>query len=620
MSDATPKPPPSAPIQDASPPAKAENKVEAAKRASNYLRGTIAATLADPSQASFVEDDTIAMKFHGIYQQDDRDQRVARAKQGLDKAYSFMIRICAPGGIVSARQYLDIDRIAGTHANGTLRLTTRQAFQLHGVTKGNLRDTMRAINWALMTSLAACGDVPRNVMASPAPYATPVHRATASLVRELAKDLAPRTGAYHEIWVDGEAYSPDDDARGAAPAPCRARSGAQPGAQPESSAKEEEPLFGSQYLPRKFKLGVAIDFDNGIDIYAYDAGLLAVTSDNRVLGYNLLVGGGLGMTHNRPETIARVASPIAFVPESLAIRAMRTVVEIYRDHGDRSERRLARIKYLMERWGVERFREELERRLGVTLEAPRAVAPPRQLDHIGRFDQGDGREFLGVFVENGRIADTPKARYRSAFREIVGRHAPGIRLTPMQSILFTDLTREMADDIERILAEHGVAPLGALSHARRWSMACVALPTCGLALTDAERQLPSVIDEFERELASLGLADVPLTIRMTGCPNGCARPYNADIGLVGRKPGVYHVFVGGGLGGDRLADLYLADVPVGEVLPKLRPLLQRFARDRSPGESLSDFYRRLYDRPRQRALLTGRETPTAPLVQLTVSA
>jgi sulfite reductase (ferredoxin) len=575
-----------------------ENKVEVAKRQSHHLRGTIAETLADTAKPCFVEDDTIAMKFHGIYQQDDRDARVVRSKKGLDKAYSFMIRICAPGGVVTPEQYLEIDRLAGAHANGTLRLTTRQAFQLHGVTKGDLHATMNQINRALMTSLAACGDVPRNVMASPAPYATDVHRATRELARALAIDLAPRTGAYHEIWVDGEAYKPET----------------------QRASTDEEPFFGTQYLPRKFKLGVGIDFDNSIDIYAYDAGLIALTQDDRVLGYNLVVGGGLGMTHNRPETIARMASPIAFVPTDLAVRAMRAVVEIYRDHGDRSERRQARIKYLMEKWGVEKFRAELQSRLGVTLEPPRPTAPPRQLDHVGRFAQGDGREFVGVFVENGRIADTPKTRSRAAFRAIIERHRPGVRLSPMQSILFTDLTRDAADDIERILEQHGVTPARGLSHARRWSMACVALPTCGLALTDAERQLPSLVDEFERELASLGLADVPLTIRMTGCPNGCARPYNADIGLVGRKPGVYHVFVGGGLTGDRLADLYLADVPVAEVLPKLRPLLARFARDRRDGESLSDFYRRLYGRPATRTLLTGRETPTAPLVQLTVSA
>jgi sulfite reductase beta subunit-like hemoprotein len=585
---------------------KVENKVEAAKRASNYLRGTIAQTLADPTKASFCEDDNIAMKFHGIYQQDDRDNRAARAKQGLDKAYSFMIRICAPGGIVTPAQYLDIDAISQEHANGTLRLTTRQAFQLHGVAKGHLHETMAAINRVLMTTLAACGDVPRNVMASPAPFVSEPHQATRLLAKEMAVALAPKTGAYHEIWVDGERYKHPSAAGNEPPAP--------------AGDREEEPLYGRQYLPRKFKLGIGIDFDNSIDIYAYDAGLIAVTKDHRVLGYNLVVGGGLGMTHNRPETIARMASPIAFVPVELAVAAVRAVVEIYRDHGERIERRQARIKYLIERWGVERFRGELEQRLGLKLEDPRPTPQPRQLDHIGRHQQGDGREFVGVFVENGRIADTPKARYRSAFLEIIRKYAPGIRLTPMQSILFVDLDKEAADDVERILLTHSVPPLKALSHARRWSMACVALPTCGLALTDAERQLPSLIDDFERELESHGLADVPLTIRMTGCPNGCARPYNADIGLVGRKPGVYHLFLGGGLGGDRLADLYLADVPVEEVIERLRPLLQRFARERTAGESLSDYYRRLYQRPAQRTLLTGREDPTAPLVQLTVSA
>ncbi|MEM6314227.1 MAG: NADPH-dependent assimilatory sulfite reductase hemoprotein subunit, partial [Planctomycetota bacterium] len=367
---------------------------------------------------------------------------------------------------------------------------------------------------------------------------------------------------------------------------------------------------GDSYLPRKFKIGVALDTDNSIDVFTNDASFLAITEDDgqggrETIGYNLNVGGGFGMTHNKADTIARIATPIVFVPKDRAVEAMRTVVAIFRDHGNRSDRRAARIKYLLEAWGVEKFRAEFEARFGPA-EDPRDTPRPFQFDHLGRHDQGDGKQWVGVYIPSGRIV----ANYKNAFRELVTELRPGVTLTASQSILFTDLTPEQADRAEAILSAHDLPLVETLSGARRYHQACVALPTCGLALTDAERALPGVIDHLEGELEPLGLRDVPMTVRMTGCPNGCARPYNADIGLVGRKPGVYHLFVGGGLSGDRVADLFAADVPVGEITATLRPLLERFAEERDDDEGLSDFYRRIKGETDDRKLICGKETPT----------
>lgn len=570
------------------------SKVEAIKLASDGLRGTVAATLADRGVATFTEDDQIVLKFHGIYQQDNRDTR--RSSEG-GKQYSLMIRLRLPGGLLTPEQYLRLDELSDEYGNSTLRLTTRQSIQYHGVLKDNLKSTMRAINDALISTVAACGDVGRNVMAPSAPINDEPHAHAQRVADEISRMLIPATGAYHEIWLDGERVEIDDD------------------------AGSTEPLYGERYLPRKFKVGVALENDNSVDIYTYDCGLIGIIRDGRIQGFNLVAGGGLGMTHNKPDTIARMASVIGLVPPQHAVDAVRTVAGIYRDHGNRADRRHARLKYLLELWGVEKFAAEFRSRVSWTLGEPAPMTSPRELDYLGVNAQGDGKWFIGVFVENGRIANrSDGVHYRSAFRAIVNELRPGVRITPMQSVLFTDLSIENAERARAILREHNVKEVGALSHARRWSMACPALPTCGLALADSERSLPTLIDEIEKALEELGVGDMPLTIRMTGCPNGCARPYNADIGFVGRKPGVYHVFVGGGLGGDRLADLFAADVPVGEVMAMLMPLLSSYAAQRRSGESLSDYYQRQMGREsaRPRQVLTGKESPTRTLVQLTV--
>lgn len=562
------------------------SKVEQIKVRSHALRGGLADALNDGSPC-FSEDDKQLLKFHGIYQQDNRDTRHG----GDGKAYSMMVRLRIPGGALTSSQWLVLDQLADTCGQGAMRLTTRQGIQYHGVAKGDLRALIRTVNRSLLTTLSACGDVQRNVMAPPAPFADEAHREAQRLARAIAEALTPATGAYHEIWLEDE----------------RVDGGA-----------EEEPFYGPQYLPRKFKSGVSLDIDNSVDLYTYDCGLVGITDHGRITACQVLVGGGFGMTHNKPDTFARLASAIGVVDPAHAVDAVRIVASIFRDCGNRADRRHARLKYLLEEWGVERFAGEFRRRAEFELRPPVTLPRPRQLDHIGRFEQGDGREFYGVFVENGRVLDTPQVRYRSAFRTIAQRFAPGIRLTPMQSILFTDLDPAVTDELIAVLREHGVPTVEELSHARRWSMACPALPTCGLALADSERVMPDVIDAIERELHRLGISDVPLTIRMTGCPNGCARPYNADIGLVGRKPERYHVYVGGGLAGDRMADLFAAEVPVEAIVTTLRPLLERYRNERLPEESLSDFYQRLVGARIQRHLITGREAPTGDLVRLEV--
>jgi sulfite reductase (ferredoxin) len=545
----------------------------------------------------------------------------------VEKAFSFMVRVAIPAGAITAEQYLALEEIADRHANGTLRVTTRQGFQFHGVLKGDLKPTIAAINRDLLTTIAACGDVQRNVMGCSAPLADADHAAVREVAVALAKELRPASQAYHEIWLEGEK---------------------------QVSTQQEEPFYGDRYLPRKFKTAVGLSVDNCVDIYSQDVGLLAIVADGRIRGFNLLVGGGLGMTHNKGDTTARLAQPLGFVPTAHGVEAVRVVAAIFRDHGNRSDRRHARLKYLIAEWGIDRFREEFQRRASFQL-GPGVALPPLPFhDHLGRHRQPDGRFFYGVFIQSGRIVDeqaapdthalsssraqrgiqaaVPDRRGRSltsfgmrrvglksALHEIVTRFRPGVRLTAQQNLLLTDLDASSIELVERILRRHGVTPPLELSAARRFSLACPALPTCGLAVAESERVIPAILDQFEAELEGLGLRDTPLTIRMTGCPNGCARPYTADLAFVGRSLDLYNVYVGGGLAGDRLVDLYRADVPLDELLPALRPLLARWAAERLDSEGLGDFYQRILGRSTPRAALTGKEQPTHELVRIEVT-
>lgn len=570
---------------------KSESKVEGIKKSSRHLRGTIADTIA-AGLTHFTEDDTTLLKFHGVYQQDDRDIRQERRKAGLEEAYSFMVRCAIPAGVLTSQQLVSLLDIGEKYANGTIRVTTRQGIQYHGVLMGNLKKNIAGINKALLTTLSACGDVERNVMACSAPLHDPAHVLVRKLAREIATQLRPATHAYHEIWLDDEKHL---------------------------STEQEEPFYGDHYLPRKFKTAISMSDDNCVDVYNNDAGLIAVIEGDKVAGFNVLVGGGMGMTHGKADTVARLAEPVGYVATDHGVEAIRTIAAIFRDFGNRADRRHARIKYLINERGIEWFRDEFRRRALFDLHDSRPLPRPHFHDHLGRHSQDDGQWFYGLYIENGRVADREDAQLKSALRTIATHLNPGVTLTAQQNILLTGLTQSGVTDLEQMLLDHGVTPTEKLSGVRRFSMACPALPTCGLAMAESERLMPSVVDMFEHELTLLGLRDAPFTMRMTGCPNGCARPYTADISFVGRRPDVYHVYVGGGMEGDRAVDLFAADVSVADLVPLLRPLLQKYAIDRRNGENLSDFYHRLMGHTETRRSITGRENPTKDLVQLAIA-
>ncbi|MGZ3599018.1 MAG: NADPH-dependent assimilatory sulfite reductase hemoprotein subunit [Ktedonobacterales bacterium] len=557
------------------------SKNEHLKAESHLLRGKIADEL-NSNSTHFAEDEIQLLKFHGTYQQEDRDSRQAR-RGVAEKAYQFMVRSRIPGGVVTAAQYLAQDDIAGRYANGSLRITTRQGFQLHGVLKGDLRATIHDINDSLLSTLAACGDVNRNVMACPAPHSSGAHARVEQIAHDVAMRLAPRSKAYAEIWIDGEQVhtveAPDDEA---------------------------EPLYGPTYLPRKFKIGVALPGDNCVDVYTQDVGLVAELDGEELAGFTVVIGGGMGMTHGKSTTYPRLAAPIAFVTPDQVLQVVETIVTIQRDYGDRQNRKHARMKYLVEERGIDWFRNEAERRLGYRLAAPHAIAWEDVEDHLGWHKQADGKWFLGLFVENGRIKDTETLQLRTALRAAVERFQPGIRLTGQQNILLTDLTGRQKAPLRALLAKYGVIVDPVEIGAARFAMACPALPTCGLALAEAERALPSVIRQIEADLHHLGLGGERLSVRMTGCPNGCARPYMGDIGIVGRSKDLYNVYVGCDWTNTRLNALYADAVPLGELAARVRPLLALWRDGRTYGETFGDYCHRVgIEALRERAVAVG---------------
>jgi sulfite reductase (ferredoxin) len=559
------------------------SKVEGVKEASRALRGTIALQLASDTD-HFDDTNKDLLKFHGTYQQQDRDARKARRGDGLGKHYLFMVRCKIPGGRVTAEQYLGLDDLAGKYANGTLRVTSRQGIQFHGVLKGDLKATIAGINATLLTTLGACGDVERNVMASPAPLHGGVHAELQATAARLAGHFAPRTRAYHEIWLNGAKVNGSN------------------------GHGEHEPLYGKTYLPRKFKTGLALPDDNSVDVYAQDLGLLAIVEAGRIAGYNVLVGGGMGMTHGNERTFPHLARPIGYVPAAEVVRAAEAVIRLFRDHGNRADRKRARIKYLVHDWGVGRFRDVLAGYFGSRLAPPRRVEVTGFGLYHGWHPQGNGRWWYGLSVENGRIKDDARCRLRSCLRALVQRFRPDVRLTPVQDVLLCNLEGGSLPEVERTLAAHGVRRPEELSGVRRHSLACPAIPTCGLAISESERALPGILDALEVELTSLGLEGEALGVRMTGCPNGCVRPYQSDVGIVGRSGDKYTLFVGGGVLGNRL-NFELADlVPRAEIVPTLRPLLRAFKEERRAGEGFGDWCQR-----RGVAALRALLTPVANL-------
>ena len=549
------------------------NRLEQIKARSNLLRGRIAAELAE-STDRFSNETVQLLKFHGIYQQHDRDRgyQLGDAFRKANNACQFMLRIAVPGGQLSADQLLSQLELCDEFGNGTLRLTSRQNVQMYGVLKPNLRTVLRRIHEMGLTTLGSCGDVRRNVACCPAPYrGDPVHDQMQSLTSRLFNELAPRIDAYRQIWLDD--------------APAEASAG-------EPVANEVDPLYGLTYLPRKFKVAVGLPGDNCVDIYAQDVGLLAICENFNVIGYNLLVGGGMGAASARADTFPCLAQPIAMVWPGQAVEVVRAVLMVYRDFGNRSDRRVARLRYLLADWGVERFKAEVERYLGYPLDPPRTVDVWDTDDHLGWHEQGDGRWFYGLRVENGRLLDRHGPRLKSALREICQRYHPAIYITTGQSLILGDIAWEDRVGIDDQFHRHEVPSAGELSNLRRWSIACASLPTCPMAATEGERVLPEIVDHLERELARLGLAQEVFSLRMTGCGNGCSRPYLADIGIVGRSPGRYAIYLGGRRIGDRLSFLYRDGVPLEQLVATLLPVLAYFKLFRNDGETLGEFCRR----------------------------
>jgi sulfite reductase (NADPH) hemoprotein beta-component len=546
---------------------------EAIKPTSNYLRGTIAQGLQDSTTGALAYEDTILTKFHGIYQQDNRDERGARRRAGLEPAYSFMVRVRIPGGVCSPAQYIALDDIADTFANGTLRATTRQAIQFHGIIKGVLKPSIAAINRALMDTLAACGDVNRNVMLTTDPNDSALHASVLAFTRELSDVLSPRTGAYHEIWLADKLVG--------------------------GGCVDTEPLYGPTYLPRKFKIAVAIPPHNDVDVYAHCLSFVAhaAPGTGALEGFTLTVGGGMGMTHNTPSTFPRLAQDFCFASPQDAITISQAIITIQRDFGDRTNRRHARFKYTVDDRGLPWLWEEVEKRTGLTLAPPRPYTFTSNGDKLGWTPGPGGTHNYTLFIQNGRIVDKGAHRLKTGLRAFatlaatsaaaLGMH---VRFTPNQNLMLAAIPGAQRPRVEALLAEYGLENSARASGLRLNSMACVALPTCGLSLAEAERYLPTLLDRLEGELDAAGLREDAITIRMTGCPNGCARPYISEIGLVGRSPGIYNLYLGAGFSGERLSKLFREDVGEEAIVAALGPLFKRYALERTgAGEHFGDW-------------------------------
>ena len=543
----------------------ASKSVEEIKSESRALRGTIKETLS-AEVSHFSEEEYQLLKFHGTYQQDDRDQRASRKKQNMDKAWIFMVRSKLPGGALSASQYLDHDRIAGEFGNGTLRITTRQGFQMHGVLKGDLQECIRRINASGITTWGACGDVVRNTIAPASPFKDAAHLDAQRLAREISDTFLAKTSAYAEIWLDGQHLNQE--------------------------TTEAESIYGKQYLPRKFKIGIAVPPRNDVDIYSNDLGFISYVENGHVKGYTVVAGGGFGMTHGKTDTFPALAKPLFYVAREHAVKAAVAVVTTQRDFGNRGDRKRARLKYLIDERGVDWFRAEVIKRLDVPVEPAKLVRWNTVSDLFGWQEQGDGKLFYGLWIEEGRIKDTEQRQWRTAFREIVTRFGFPIRLTTNCNIIFHDIDPALKDQVEEILAKHGIPKPEALTETRRLGQACVALPTCGLALAESERVFHLILDQIDNILKEFGLVDEPILIRMTGCPNGCARPYNADIAFVGRAPGKYALFVGGSVTGERLAGLREKTVALEEIPQRVRELIEEFVQERQGQETFSAYWGR----------------------------
>ncbi|MBD2621033.1 sulfite reductase, ferredoxin dependent [Microcystis flos-aquae FACHB-1344] len=560
------------------------SKVEGIKERSNYLREPLASELLEDT-THFTDAAVQILKFHGSYQQDNRDNRA----KGQEKDYQMMLRTRSPGGFIPAQLYLTLDSLSDRYGNGTLRVTTRQGFQLHGILKKNLKATLGEIIRSMGSTLAACGDVNRNVTAPPAPYKNrPEYGYAWEYANNIADLLTPQTGAYYEIWLDGEKVISAEEAPEVKTARQKDTNGI-------NKNDPIEPIYGQHYMPRKFKIGVTVPGDNSIDIYTNDLGLVVITDANGQLqGFNILAGGGLGRTHNKEETFPRMADPIGYVSKEEVYDLVKAIVATQRDYGDRGDRRHARIKYILEEWGVEKFRSTVEGYFGQKIAPYQPLPDWKYQDFLGWNEQGDGKLFFGLSVENGRVKNEGSFQLKTALKVIIERFQLPMRLTANHNIILYEIEPQDQQAIEAILKEHGIVTNPAeIDPLTRYAMACPAWPTCGLAITESERILPSVIERIRALLNRLGLSKEQFVIRMTGCPNGCARPYMAELGFVGSAPNSYQLWLGGTADQTRLARPYLDKMAIDDLEKVLEPIFVYFQQDQQNNETFGEFCHRV---------------------------
>lgn len=538
---------------------------ERIKENSDYLRGTLKEVMQDPLSAGIPEDDNQLLKHHGSYMQDDRDLRIERQQQKLEPAYQFMIRVRLPGGVATAKQWLAMDELAEKYGNSTLKITTRQTFQMHGILKWNLKKTIQTIHESLMDTIAACGDVNRNVICSANPYQSVLHTEVYEWAKKLSNDLLPRTRAYHEIWLDEEkvAGTPEAD--------------------------EIEPMYGPTYLPRKFKIGIAIPPMNDIDVFTQDLGLIAIVEDGKLIGFNVAIGGGMGMTHGDHTTYPQLAKVIGFCKPNQIYEVAEKIITIQRDYGNRSNRKNARFKYTVDRLGLETAKAELENRLGWKLEDAKPYHFDSNGDRYGWVKGVQGKWHFTLFIHGGRVADSAEYKLKTALREIAKIHKGEFRMTTNQNLIIANVSSHQKKKINELIEQFGLTDGSHYTALRRSSMVCVALPTCGMAMAEGERYLPVLLDKIEDIIDENGLRNEEITIRMTGCPNGCARPALGEIGFIGKSLGKYNMYLGAAFDGSRLSKLYRENIGEKEILSELRLLLARYAKEREESEHFGDF-------------------------------
>lgn len=537
--------------------------VEEIKAESNYLRGTLAESMEDELSAGISDWDNRLMKFHGSYLQDDRDVRQERERQKLEPAYQFMVRVRMPGGVATPTQWLKLDELSDRYGNQSFKITTRQTVQFHGILKWNMKKHMQELNSVLFDTYAACGDVNRNVMCNANPYQSKLHQEIFELSSKISEHLLPRSNAYYEIWLDKEKIV--------------------------DTQEEQEPIYGALYLPRKFKIAIAIPPANDVDVFSQDIGLIAVVENDELVGFNVAIGGGMGMTHGDTATYPQLSRLIGYIPKDKVVDACEKIMTVQRDYGNRSVRKNARFKYTVDRLGLENVKKEIEKRLGYEFEEERPYTFEHTGDRFGWIKGEDGKYHFTLFIQNGRVKDFEHYPLKTALREIAQIHKGEFRFTGNQNVVIANVGPRAKKAIDEIIEKYHLTDSEHYSALRRNSIACVALPTCGLAMAEAERYLPSLIEKIETILDENGLREQDITIRMSGCPNGCSRAAMGEIGFIGKGPGKYNLYLGASHTGTRLNKMYKENIGEEEILATLRPIIEHYAKERLTGEHFGDF-------------------------------